>query len=112
MGLPCRPRARRGRWTASSIGESFTSIWHRDPEGTWTFYESPSCDVACSQYFGADVARFRVASITLDWRDPHRLHVATDDAAVDWTVELGSTPRLLSAVGPAIPHWAWRSVRE
>jgi hypothetical protein len=35
MGLPFRSGHVLGlrRWTASSIGESFTSIWHRDPDG-------------------------------------------------------------------------------
>src|SRR5580704_16445577 len=42
MGLPFQSRHLLGlrRWTASSIGEAFTSIWHRNREGQWTFYES------------------------------------------------------------------------
>ncbi len=113
MGLPFRSGHVLGlrRWTASSIGESFTSIWYRDPEGTWTFYESARCEIACSRYFGADVARFRLGAISLDWQGSHRLHVTTGDAAVDWTLELGATPfsRALSAVASALPERAWQS---
>ncbi len=27
------------RWTASSVGEQFASIWHREPDGRWHFYD-------------------------------------------------------------------------
>lgn len=42
MGLTFRSGHVLGlrRWTASSVGAGFTSIWHRDPDGRWTFYES------------------------------------------------------------------------
>ena len=26
------------RFPASSLGEGYTSVWHRDPQGRWTFY--------------------------------------------------------------------------
>jgi len=99
------------RWTASSVGDSFTSIWHRDPDGRWTFYESVRCDVACSRYFGADVACAKVVPIDVTWEGPRRLHVRTADAAVDWSVEIGSTPvtRMMSIIGSAMPLAAWRS---
>ncbi|WP_375487452.1 hypothetical protein [uncultured Mycobacterium sp.] len=68
MGLPFRSGHVLGlrRWTASSLGEAFTSIWHRDPQGRWTFYESAPCQVACSRYFGAEVQRTRLAPIGLE----------------------------------------------
>jgi len=113
MGLPFRSGHVLGlrRWTASSVGDQFTSIWHRDPQGRWTFYESVRCDVACSRYFGSDVEHAAVVPIEVEWEGPHRLHVRTADGSVDWTVELGSTAvtRLMSLVGSAIPLAAWRS---
>src|SRR6516225_7984354 len=68
MGLPFRSGHVLGlrRWTASSVGDRFTSIWHRNPEGRWTFYESVSCDIACSRYFGAEVDTARVGPIAID----------------------------------------------
>jgi hypothetical protein len=36
------------RWTASSVGEQFTSIWHREPDGTWPFYESAQPQLAAA----------------------------------------------------------------
>lgn len=113
MGLPFRSGHVLGlrRWTASSVGESFTSIWHRDPGGRWTFYESAPSRVACTRYFGASVERVVVGPVALDWRSERCLHVSTVDGAVDWTIELGSTPitRLMSLLGSALPLPAWRS---
>jgi hypothetical protein len=116
MGLPFLSGHVLGlrRWTASSVGEAFTSIWHRDPQGRWTFYETAPSDTACSRYFGADVDRVRVGPIALDWETTRRLHIRTlDDTAVDWTVELGSTPttRVVSMIGTVLPAAAWRQRR-
>jgi hypothetical protein len=113
MGLPFSSGHVLGlrRWTASSVGEAFTSIWHRDPGGRWTFYESAPCDIACTRYFGADVQRNRLGPIELNWQGPLQLRIQFEDGSVDWTIEIGSTPvtRLMSAVGSAIPLAAWRS---
>ena len=113
MGLPFGSGHVLGlrRWTASSVGEGFTSIWHRDPDGRWTFYESVPSEVACTRYFGASAERVQVGPISLDWQDQRRLRVSTVDGAVDWTIELGSTPvtRMMSVFGSALPLAAWRS---
>lgn len=113
MGLPFRSGHVLGlrRWTASSVGEGFTSIWHRDPEGRWTFYESAPSDVACSRYFGADVDRAGIVRIGLEWEGPYWLRVASEDSAVVWTIEIGSTliTRAMSAIGSSLPLAAWGS---
>jgi hypothetical protein len=112
MGLPFQSGHVLGlrRWTASSVGKGFTSIWHRDPAGRWTFHESAPSEVACTRYFGAGVDRKRLGAIGLEWETPHRLRIRTADGAVDWTVEIGATPitRMMSAMGSAIPTAAWR----
>lgn len=103
MGLPFQSGHVLGlrRWTASSVGEGFTSVWHRDPEERWTFYESAPSAIACTRYFGAGVERQRLGEIGLDWETAHRLRIRTADGAVDWTVQIGSTPitRIMSAMG-------------
>ncbi len=113
MGLPFASGDVLGlrRWTTSSVGEGFTSIWHRDPQGRWTFYETVRSDIGCTRYFGADVDRVRIEPIELEWEGPRRLHVRTvDTPSVDWTVELSSSPVtcLMSFVGPAVPVALWR----
>jgi len=113
MGLPFASGHVLGlrRWTASSVGDGFTSIWHRDPAGDWTFYETVDGDSGCTRYFGADVRRVEVGPIDLAWETPERLHVRTADAAVDWTIDTSSTlmTRLVSAVASSVPATAWRS---
>jgi hypothetical protein len=113
MGLPFASGHVLGlrRWTASSVGEQFTSIWHRNPEGRWTIYESVSCEIACTRYWSADVDRSREATIDLTWEAPDRLRVRTADDTVDWEVEMGATTvtRMMSVIGSTIPLAAWRS---
>lgn len=113
MGLPFTSGHVLGlrRWTASSVGEGFTSIWHRDPVGRWTFYETVGGDAGCTRYFGAAVDRVEVGPIQLEWETSHCLRVRTADATVDWSIEAGATPvtRVMSAVGASMPAAAWRS---
>jgi hypothetical protein len=113
MGLPFDSGHVLGlrRWTASSVGDGYTSIWHRDPAGSWTFYQSAPAEIACTRYFGADVERVQTGPIAVDWQGERRLHIHTPDGAVEWTVELGSTPvtRMMSVAGAALPLRAWRS---
>lgn len=113
MGLPFASGHILGlrRWTASSIGGSFSSIWHRDPSGVWTFYETAPDGYACSRYFGGDAERLSIGPIQIEWLGPQHLHVYRDDGAVDWDIEIGSTAvtRAMSAAGSLMPLRAWRS---
>jgi len=113
MGLPFASGHVLGlrRWTASSVGDRFTSIWHRDPTGRWTFYESVACDVACHRYFGADVERVQEGLIDLEWEATNRLRVRTVDGAVDWEIAIGATiaTRMMSVMGSMMPLAMWRS---
>lgn len=99
------------RWTASSVGDRFTSIWHRNPTGRWTFYESVPCQIACTRYFGGDVERIVEGPIGLEWEASNRLRIATDDGAVDWAIDIGATPatRMMNAAGSVLPMAAWRA---
>jgi len=70
-----------------------------------------SSEIACTRYFGGDVNRVQLVPIELDWESEDRLHVHTADGAVDWTIEIGSTPltRMMSVVASSLPTAAWRS---
>jgi hypothetical protein len=98
------------RWTASSVGEQFTSVWHREPDGRWHFYESAQPEFACSRWFGHGVEESVVIPIDVTWDGPTQLHV-TADGRVDWSVTLASSPmtRAMTAMGAAMPLAAWRS---
>jgi hypothetical protein len=109
MGLPFASGHLLGlrRWTASSVGEPFTSVWHRDPDGRWTFYESS--EVACTRYFGDEVDDVRIEPIEVRWDGPQRL--CAHSHSVDWTIELTATlvTRMISAAGSLLPLTLWRS---
>ena len=113
MGLPFRSGHVLGlrRFPASSIGPGYRSVWHRDPEGRWTFYQDQPAELACTRYFGSAVDEVHEGTIRIDWTGPRGFHVRAGDGDLDWTVEVSSTPvtRLLNAVGSALPTRAWRS---
>ena len=45
------------RFPVTSIGQGYTSVWHRDPGGCWTFIQDVSPRNGCSRYFGSAVDR-------------------------------------------------------
>lgn len=98
------------RWTASSVGDKFTSIWHRDPGGDWHFYESAQPQFACSRWFGHGVQESTVVDIDVTWEAGNVLRV-TSSQLIDWRLTLASSPmtRVMSSVGRVLPLGAWRS---
>ena len=100
------------RFSASSIGPGYISVWHRDPSGSWTFYSTVSPDLSCARYFGEQVDRNVVTPIDIVWVSSMRFRVCVG-TAVEWHVWLGTslTTRLLNAVATAIPERAWQVPR-
>jgi hypothetical protein len=100
------------RFSASSIGPGYISVWHRDPSGSWTFYSTVSPDLSCARYFGEQVDRNVVTPIDIVWVNSMRFRVVVG-TAVEWHVWLGTslTTRLLNAVATAIPERAWQVPR-
>jgi hypothetical protein len=113
MGMPFRSGHVLGlrRFPASSIGPGYRSVWHRDPGGRWTFYQDQPAEIACTRYFGAEVDEVREGPVRIEWSGSHRFEVHAGDGALEWEVELESTPvtHLLNAVGSLLPLRAWRA---
>jgi hypothetical protein len=102
------------RWPASSIGPAYTSIWHRDAAGQWTFVQDAQATQACSRYFGAAIVRSLTDEIRIDWSGPRQFRVvATGSYPVDWRASVSNTAatRVLNAVAAALPRAFWRSER-
>jgi hypothetical protein len=61
MGLPFKSGHLLGlrRFPASSIGPGYRSVWHRAPDGRWTFYQDQPPEMACTRYFGDEVDEVR-----------------------------------------------------
>ena len=51
------------RFPVTSLGQGYTSVWHRNPEGRWTFIQDVTPQRACPRYFGSAVARSLVREI-------------------------------------------------
>jgi hypothetical protein len=103
------------RFPASSVGPAYRSVWHRDPHGRWTFFQDVAPDVACTRYFGAEVAEVVNATIDIDWIAPNELSVTVVGGGhrLEWRMTLASsnTTRLMNSLGSVLPDAWWRSQR-
>jgi hypothetical protein len=94
---------------ASSFSPAYRSVWHRDPDGRWTFYATTPAEQSCSRYFSSATTVPAVqCEITMSWTDPWSLAIAIP-GLLRWTVGIGSTvtTRAVSRVGRALPERAW-----
>jgi hypothetical protein len=113
MGLPFRSRhvlAMR-RFPASSIGPGYTSIWHRDPDGTWEFWQDQPPEFGCHRYFSAAVATTRNVAIDLRWTEPGTIRLAVPELEFEWTATLRASrvTNVLNAVGGVLPDRWWKA---
>jgi hypothetical protein len=97
------------RFPASSVGPGYTSLWHRDPAGLWTFYSTVAPEQGCSRYFGSEVEKNIFAPIHVEWPGPAHFLVAVDDA-VTWSVTLAETlaSRTINTAARLLPESWWR----
>ncbi len=101
------------RFPASSVGSGYTSVWHRDPMGVWTFYADTDPLHACTRYFGSDVQRAVKCPIEVSWPKPRVLHISIESAALTWEVELAPTfaTRTLNTMARLMPDRLWKDRR-
>ena len=99
------------RWPASSLGQSYTYVWHRNPKGRWTFIQDAPPQLACTRYFGRAVSQQLQRQIRLTWTGPWDLAVeVAGDYEVYWQVSLDETftTQLLNVLGGMIPGFLWQ----
>ncbi|MBB3751452.1 hypothetical protein FHT44_003947 [Mycolicibacterium sp. BK634] len=96
---------------ASSFSPAYRSVWHRDPDGRWTFYATTPAEQSCARYFSSATTVPAVeCTISMAWTDPWSLVIGIP-GLLRWTVGMTSTPttRAVSRLGHALPEWAWAS---
>jgi hypothetical protein len=100
------------RFPASSIGPAYTSIWHRDPAGTWAFWQDQPAELGCARYFSAAIAETRRVGIDLDWPAPDTVRLAVPELDFAWSTRLRASPvtRALSAMASVLPERWWSAV--
>lgn len=99
-------------FSASSFSPAYRSVWHRDPDGRWTFYATTPAEQSCSRYFSSATTVPAVqCDITMSWTDPWSLDIAIP-GLLRWSVDMRSTPitHAVSRLGHAMPERAWTSV--
>jgi hypothetical protein len=95
---------------ASSLGTAYTSIWHRDPKGRWTFHQNVRPEQSCPRYFGAAIAENTMEPIRIEWTDGRRFCVTVNaPGEIVWEVRLSPTlsTRMMSAAASAMPASWW-----
>jgi hypothetical protein len=99
------------RWPASSLGEPYTSVWHRDPRGRWTIYSDVTPNLACPRFFGSAISEAVVREIDITWTGPRDFSISLErEPALDWRLSLSVTPatRVMNAMAGVLPEALWR----
>jgi hypothetical protein len=97
------------RWASSSIGPPYTSVWHRDPGGRWTFWADAEPALACARYTSRAASASPRAEIGIQWTGPFSFSVSVPDAGLEWRLRLADTAatRALSLMAARLPESAW-----
>jgi hypothetical protein len=98
------------RFPASSIGPAYTSIWHRDPQGEWRFYQDVPPLQACPRFFGSALTEATQVEVDLTWTGARQFHIAIPNK-LEWQVSLApsAATRAMNALGSLLPDRLWRS---
>jgi hypothetical protein len=86
-------------------------VWHRTPDGEWTFYATTPGPQSCSRYFSSATAVDPVVcGIESRWVTPWSLVISVD-GILDWQVDIKAptATRVMTAIGTRLPAAAWTS---
>ena len=99
------------RFTASSIGNGYTSVWHRNPAKIWTFYADTDPQHSCTRYFGRMATQAIVAPISVNWLSDFSFEVVVESAQLYWSVKVAATPvtKAMNVLGTVLPQFAWKN---
>jgi hypothetical protein len=98
---------------ATSFSPAYRSVWHRTPEGVWTFYATTPGPQSCSRYFSSVTPIDPVVcDIQSHWITPWSLSISIE-GLLDWRVDIKNTAatRLMSLIGGHLPTAAWTNRR-
>jgi hypothetical protein len=94
------------RIPASSVGPAFTTVWHRNEVGRWTFYVDGQPELTCARYFGPAGQVRREDVIALSWHGATSFTVRVPGPGIAWAVHLAPTlgARALGALRRQLPE--------
>jgi hypothetical protein len=99
------------RFPASSLGYGYSSVWHRDPDGHWTFWSDVEPEDSCARFFGRAIDEAIQTSIQVRWTGPYQLSIIVGDRVLEWHVGLAASPAtlMMNAAGRLLSDRLWRS---
>lgn len=99
------------RFPASSIGDGYTSVWHRSPNHEWSFYANIDPRFSCTRYFGKKAVHTYETPITTEWLDDYSFKVYIESAGLNWYVKVQESPVTIAvnALGSLLPDSAWKN---
>jgi hypothetical protein len=100
-------------FASTSFSPAYKSVWHRDPDGVWTFYATTPGPQSCSRFLSSVTPVDPVVcDIEATWETPWSLLISVD-GLLDWHVDIRTTTttRLLSAIAGRMPTAAWTNRR-
>jgi hypothetical protein len=103
------------RFPSTSGPHGYTSVWHRAPNGRWTFYADVGpCD-GCAKYFRPQIDEVIVAPIRLEWVAPRTLAIAIEAGRrLAWSVTAtySVATDVLNGVLRVLPDSVWQNDRR
>jgi hypothetical protein len=99
------------RFPQSSVGDAYTSVWHRTPYGYWTFYADIKPEHSCSRFFGRDINRTVISPISIEVSDSNKMCIQIKEHRLNWefNIESNLKTKLMNAISLFIPEFMWRS---
>jgi len=79
------------RFPVNSIGDGYTSVWHRDPAGAWTVYSDVPPELNCPRFLGHALTRTEQTDVRAEWTGPNDLHV-TAGSELEWDLRMATSP--------------------
>jgi hypothetical protein len=95
------------KFDVSSIGPGYTSVWHRSPDGSWTFFQDQPAEYGCARYFGDGCVQ---TAIEVE-RTSDSVRVSVPEVALEWrsTLRSSAVTTVMNALGSVMPDSWWRS---
>ena len=100
------------RFPVNSLGSPYTSVWHLNPHGEWTFIQDVPPHRGCSRYFGSAVSKSIQQEIEIVWTGPRDFVLSVEgDYPVYWQVSLDQTlaTEIMNNLGSHLPDSVWHN---
>ena len=79
------------QFPATSFSPGYRSVWHRDPDGIWTFYATTPGPQSCARFFSSATPSDAVqCGIDVAWVTPWSLYVGIP-GLLEWYIDLRAT---------------------